>query len=347
MNTVCFWIALDNPKISIAETLTLLNSYNVPIKEISVIGRALLLKINTGDWRLIDKIVRRSANVKKAYLILKELKEFNFRDVSSEVRDAVLNQVDTNSESIAISLVSDQSIYIDEDLGFLTKKIADSALRGIKTKIDLEHPDKRIVVLLPRDKVFIGLEIVGTHSKGFVNRIPRKRPAKSPHALHPKLARAMVNLSGALENELILDPFCGIGSILIEANLLGIESIGIDIMYKWVSGAKINLNWIGSTIGHLICGDSLEKPVRRADYIVTDPPYGRTTTLGGYSESKEVINKFLDAASQIEDIKRIVFMSPKALHIDVEKYGFKEKYKFEIPVHRKLVRVLRVIDYNM
>ena len=64
------------------------------------------------------------------------------------------------------------------------------------------------------------------------NRFDERRmhfnPAPHPSSLHPRLARAFVNLTGISKGELY-DPFCGAGGILIEAALCGFIAVGSDI----------------------------------------------------------------------------------------------------------------------
>ena len=63
--------------------------------------------------------------------------------------------------------------------------------------------------------------------------------------LPPKLARIMVNLSGANPSSVLHDPFVGSGTILQEAGLLGIQNlIGTDINSQNVSDAHDNLEWL-------------------------------------------------------------------------------------------------------
>jgi 16S rRNA G966 N2-methylase RsmD len=78
----------------------------------------------------------------------------------------------------------------------------------------------------------------------------------------PKLAQIMLNLSGisplrpsknglpvlsaAEGGAVLLDPFCGSGTILMEAALMGIKTIiGSDISEKAISDTKKNAAWIG------------------------------------------------------------------------------------------------------
>jgi tRNA G10 N-methylase Trm11 len=60
----------------------------------------------------------------------------------------------------------------------------------------------------------------------------------------PKLALSMVNMSGAKPGSIILDPFCGIGTILQEALLAGYEVIGADIDESATRDAKKNIKWL-------------------------------------------------------------------------------------------------------
>lgn len=65
--------------------------------------------------------------------------------------------------------------------------------------------------------------------------------------LPPKLAQIMINLAGASSEQTILDPFCGSGTILTEASLMGYENlIGADISEKAIEDTRKNMEWIGS-----------------------------------------------------------------------------------------------------
>ena len=68
--------------------------------------------------------------------------------------------------------------------------------------------------------------------KRFVARVPKNKPKRHPAMLKPKLARLLVNLTGAKKQ--LLDPFCGTGSILIEAGVLGLKPLGSDIDPKMI-----------------------------------------------------------------------------------------------------------------
>ncbi|MBI4280651.1 hypothetical protein HY628_00460 [Candidatus Uhrbacteria bacterium] len=73
------------------------------------------------------------------------------------------------------------------------------------------------------------------------------RPARDATAgmLPPKLARMMVNLAGAPKTAALLDPFCGMGTILMEATLLGYQKLlGGDLNLQAVQKTSQNIRWL-------------------------------------------------------------------------------------------------------
>src|SRR6476646_8363433 len=46
---------------------------------------------------------------------------------------------------------------------------------------------------------------------------------------HPQMIKALINLIGIKEDEVLLDPMMGSGTTNIEASIMGIDSIGVDI----------------------------------------------------------------------------------------------------------------------
>ena len=74
------------------------------------------------------------------------------------------------------------------------------------------------------------------------------RPARDDQSgmLPPKLAQAMINLAQLVDKEdLLVDPFCGSGTVLSEALLLGYKNIcGSDISTKAIDDTKKNISWV-------------------------------------------------------------------------------------------------------
>lgn len=337
-----FWISLDYPHISVEETLTLIKAYGGHIKNYYRIGKLLLVDADI-DIDIVKHIIYRSASIREGFRIYKVERNKDFvRTFSPDLFHDV-----KNSSSIAVKVLRHNSnLYSSIDSIELTRLISSKLLEDYKGKVDLSSPEKRFVFIFVEDATVSSLELVGRHSKGFDRRSPCKKPVFTPFSLVPKLARVMVNLSGAVEGELILDPFCGVGGISVETTLLGIENICIELSYRWTVGSLRNIMWIDKNRCFLeaICGDSTYSFIRDVKYVVTDPPYGRITSTGIYLEASHILRRFLNCLSNMEKLKRAVFMYPAEFKIDFDKYDLSEVNRFMIPVHSGLTRVLRVVE---
>jgi len=150
-------------------------------------------------------------------------------------------------------------------------------------KVSLEKPDIEVRGLITDSTVYVGLKVSEINRSQFENRKAQYRPFFSPISLHPKLARAMVNLSAVQKNDVLLDPFCGTGGILIEAGLIGVKVVGSDVEDKMVKGCGENLDFYNIEnykLSSLDIGD-INDYVSKVDAVVTDLPYGKSTTTKG------------------------------------------------------------------
>jgi len=136
--------------------------------------------------------------------------------------------------------------------------------------------------------------------------------------LPPKLARMMINISGASPSSILLDPFCGSGTIINEAAVLGYKKIiGTDISEKAVRDAKNNINWLGQKNNANIFQSDVEfldKKIQTAfvDAVVTEPYLGKP--LKG-NEKKEIL------LEQVEELKKIYVKAFTAFKIIVKPKG--------------------------
>ncbi len=58
--------------------------------------------------------------------------------------------------------------------------------------------------------------------------------------LPPKLAQQLINFANPSEKEVIVDPFCGSGTICVETAIAGWKTVGSDMVAERVKGAKEN-----------------------------------------------------------------------------------------------------------
>jgi len=120
-----------------------------------------------------------------------------------------------------------------------------SSVSVAKNKL-LGSEGAEIVLILTNKSIFIGKTIAVQEFAEFSFR-DFGRPARDKKSgmIPPKLARIMLNLSQADKNGIILDPFCGSGTIIQEAIMLGyMNLIGSDISEKAIFSAKKNIEWL-------------------------------------------------------------------------------------------------------
>ncbi|MFW9980890.1 MAG: TRM11 family SAM-dependent methyltransferase [Candidatus Thorarchaeota archaeon] len=84
----------------------------------------------------------------------------------------------------------------------------------------------------------------------------------------PKLCRTLLNLAGARPGDTILDPFCGTGTLLMEAAILGMNCIGVDIEGNQVQGARSNLKWLANDLGAKLNYDIFQGDSRKLSTLL-------------------------------------------------------------------------------
>jgi len=113
--------------------------------------------------------------------------------------------------------------------------------------------------------------IVSASGKGWVAHVAK--PHSYSNSLPSRLARALVNLVAA-PGEALLDPCCGVGTVLIEAESVGVTAVGCDINKQLVSHARANLLHFG--LPARVAAADARHIGGRFDAIVADLPYGWT-----------------------------------------------------------------------
>jgi tRNA G10 N-methylase Trm11 len=117
----------------------------------------------------------------------------------------------------------------------------------------------------------------------FQKRDVGKPSQRKIFAISPRLAKIMVNLASCTSGKLLLDPFCGVGTILQEALLARARVVGVDINPWCVKAAVENLEWLKKEYALaeaeyvVVQGDACRlagKLGEEVDCIVTEPDLG-------------------------------------------------------------------------
>ena len=118
-----------------------------------------------------------------------------------------------------------------------------------------------------KDKIYLS-ETLATQDIDAYSKRDFDKPFRDPKTgmLPPKLAQIMINLG--LENfsaKTIIDPFCGSGTVLMEALLMGKDIIGSDLNEIQVNGALLNVNWLS-------CKDAPPEHLNKPPEHLNKPP---------------------------------------------------------------------------
>jgi tRNA G10 N-methylase Trm11 len=101
-----------------------------------------------------------------------------------------------------------------------------------------------VLFCVGREQTFVAVTVAVHNPFEFQKRDVGKPVQRKIFAIPPRLARIMVNLAACTEGKVLLDPFCGVGTILQEALLAQAKAIGVDINRWCVEAASRNMEWL-------------------------------------------------------------------------------------------------------
>ena len=212
--------------------------------------------------------------------------------------------------------------------------------------VKLNNPNSLIRLVAFKDVIYVAIEKYHLDKKHFEDIKPHKRPFFFPGSMSPKLARCMVNLSRVKAGQLVLDPFCGTGGILIEAGLIGCKVVGSDVNWKMKNGTAINLEYCGIKDYRTFHLDVRElKMYENVASVVTDPPYGISTSTGDI-DGDDIFKEFFHSIyDNMADDAYLCMASPHYVDLTPMIYdvGFELVEQYAIKMHRSLTRIISVI----
>jgi tRNA (guanine6-N2)-methyltransferase len=174
------------------------------------------------------------------------------------------------------------------------------------------HTELSVRVHLTGDRTTIGLRLAATplHRRAY-------RVASRPGALHPPLARALVHLSEPSSDAVLLDPFCGTGTIPIEAKRWcpTLSAMGSDLEPMAIAAARANAAAARVAVGLEVAdAASLTDAPASVDQVATNPPWGASVDARGALVS--TLRPFWRAVDRaLTDDGRIAMLLPKGYEI--------------------------------
>jgi len=204
-------------------------------------------------------------------------------------------------------------------------------------RADLSHPELLLRAIITSGKIVLGVEVARTDRSSFEMRRPHLKPFFHPGVLMPRMARSLVNLTQVRAGEILLDPFAGTCGILIEACLIEVNGVGIEVQPRLVKGALCNLQ--GLDCG-LLLGDAKRLPLKDAsiDAAVLDTPYGRSAKIMAASKELLLKESLGELFRVIRPGRRMAIVADRSIEEMIEEVGFVLLQKHTDRVHRSLTR---------
>lgn len=202
---------------------------------------------------------------------------------------------------------------------------------NITPKVDLKNPENVLTLFKINNTYYLANQISKVES--YEKRKSHNRKHNHPTSLHPKLARAMINLTG--KTNTILDPFCGAGGILLEGLLINKEMLGTDIDPIQLKRAEDNLQEFNLQAMLSLSQAENCAALGAVDAIVTDLPLGRNAKL-----PTPDFTEFFVESKKIT--RTMVLGALKGATLDVAPWTIKNE--FEWYIHKTMTKRILVLE---
>ncbi|HSU79431.1 MAG TPA: methyltransferase domain-containing protein [Candidatus Angelobacter sp.] len=139
---------------------------------------------------------------------------------------------------------------------------------------DLNQPDVVFGIIKSQGRWIFG-DLKENQSVWFTHQ---QKPHQYSTALSTRVARAVVNI--AVPNPIglkVIDPCCGIGTVLVEALSMGVDIVGSDYNSLVMKGARENIAHFGLN-GDVILSD-IRDVTGRFDVAIIDMPYNLCSVI--------------------------------------------------------------------
>jgi tRNA G10 N-methylase Trm11 len=331
-------------------------------RETQISAAEIAAILSTKNYEIVNSILKVESVISNPKELIKKLggtikiaKEMASQVREQDIEQLIIEELKTVSGKINFGI----SLYTNERNDFADLKLAEEFGKKIKKSLKAEGLSVRYVEnrepvlssvtveknnLTGRGREFILQKQLGGYSLAKTEAVQPfeefsardfGRPGRDDLSgmLPPKLAMMMINLAQAPTTATLLDPFCGSGTILSEALLLGYTNlIGTDISEKATSDSRENMAWIADQFG--ISDNNLSVKIQTEsienlnsivasnsiDTIVTEPYMGRP--LKGNEKKEDLVkqggelkNLYLQAFSKFAKILkskgRVVFLIPR------------------------------------
>ncbi|TLZ55359.1 MAG: hypothetical protein E6K12_00740 [Methanobacteriota archaeon] len=311
----------EHPTLPRAEALAALASERVEVRTASFDNQVLRIDA-------VGPVERAVHRLGLAHLVSEELVSGDFDAIRAFAQESDLHGRTFRVRSRGLGIDLDP-LALEGPLG------ADFGRTG---EVDLDQPavDYRLLV---GEEFFLGRVIHRVDRARLEATKVAHRSFSLPISLHPKFARALVNLAQVPMAGTVLDPFCGTGGVLLEAAAIGLRPIGLDRDRRMVVGCRSSLREARAE-DRLGMADAGQLPLRAGSVhgIATDPPYGRAASTRGESIKSLYRRAFRAVRDLMPSGAHVAIVLPNEAMIDLSSEPLELIETHALRVHRSLVR---------
>jgi tRNA (guanine10-N2)-dimethyltransferase len=314
-------ILIANANSNINENASVITKLNANIDQVSRLNKRLAL-----TWHIINVL---------------GISDSTMPGIMNMVENVVFQEPSSLTYKVRAKKIKRKSPISSEDI---ERKIGE-VLYNKGYSADLVYPDVRYRAVLTDGKCIFGRVLASVDRGSFEDRKPQNKPFFYPGVLMPRLARSLVNIARIRPGSIILDPYCGTGGILVEAGLIGAVTLGCDVQWKILLGARMNLDFyvpdhflMFQDAGNMALKDS------SIDCVVTDPPYGRSALIQARSLDNLMKRSLCEIFRVLRPGGRAVVVSECPVEEWAESAGFSVVDVYIQRVHRSLTRRITVLD---
>jgi tRNA G10 N-methylase Trm11 len=203
---------------------------------------------------------------------MEECAEIYFIEDSLDLIYTKIGSLDYTMDNYRIRFVN-TGIHVD----FESRKNIERTISDIfEGSPDLKNPVDDFLVTYTGSKWIFGKMLWKTKNRWLIYN---KKPYTFCSALPARMSRALVNIAVQHNMELkLLDPCCGMGTVLLQALDMGLSIYGCDINENAVQNANENLIHFGFK-GNVECMDASSLK-GKYDAAIIDLPYGVLSKRG-------------------------------------------------------------------
>lgn len=208
-----------------------------------------------------------------------------------------------------------------------------------------------IILLITEHELLVGItEAVQNIDTWVLHDRGRPRTNAKQGMLPPKLARIMLNIAGKpVGGATVLDPFCGSGTVLMEAGVLGAHHLmGSDLNEMAINDTKTNLAWAEealhyhaqTTLATISAKDATTKfSPSSVDLLITEPYLGRPRRGNEPREEVEETIEYLTRLYEESFASLKSLLKPGARIVVASPVHLFDEETLPVPTERIMVKI--------